>query len=605
MSESPERELPRIANLLKERNFDEAASACRDILSRSPRNAMVTHLLGLARKDAGHIDEGERLIRHSIELEPRNGEFRSNLANLLKRKGQLRDAVQVYREALTLFPAHRAARLGLAQTLHELGEFAAAEAECRVLLADASEAPVLTTLAMTLRQQHRFAEAEAAYRAAIAVSPNHAIAHHNLGSLMSQLERAEEALAALDRAAALGVSGFELAFNRGRALVQLYRPAEAEQAFARAVAANPTHVEAQLNLARLRFIQGDPAFARDIIGAANAAPDNLALHILFANVLRRSGDLATAESLLRRWIERMGPHPDARVALAQVLHETARLRDAENEAMEAAIARPGDAGAAETLVAILLSRGRPEDALPFIRAFRERSPHEQGWIAYEATARRLLGDAAYRELYDYARVVRTYDIGAPAGWRSVREFNDALQDVLNQRHPFVNHPLDQSLRNGSQTARSLLTEANPIIRALLKAFQEPIADYRRAIGTDARHPLSARNSGASRYAGAWSVQLRRGGFHVNHVHPAGWISSAYYVHVPREVEDANLMSGWLKFGETRLPVPGATPEVFVQPVVGRLVLFPSYMWHGTNAIYGGETRTTVAFDVVPQPTEHK
>jgi Putative 2OG-Fe(II) oxygenase len=37
----------------------------------------------------------------------------------------------------------------------------------------------------------------------------------------------------------------------------------------------------------------------------------------------------------------------------------------------------------------------------------------------------------------------------------------------------------------------------------------------------------------------------------------------------------------------------------VQPVLGRLVLFPSYMWHSTVPFRGPTPRTTIAFDVVP------
>jgi len=38
----------------------------------------------------------------------------------------------------------------------------------------------------------------------------------------------------------------------------------------------------------------------------------------------------------------------------------------------------------------------------------------------------------------------------------------------------------------------------------------------------------------------------------------------------------------------------------VQPVPGRLVLFPSYMWHGTVPLRAPSPRTTIAFDVVPE-----
>jgi uncharacterized protein (TIGR02466 family) len=103
----------------------------------------------------------------------------------------------------------------------------------------------------------------------------------------------------------------------------------------------------------------------------------------------------------------------------------------------------------------------------------------------------------------------------------------------------------------------------------------------------------------SKFTGAWSVRLRRGGFHVNHYHPQGMLSSAYYVEVPEETDDQSLKSGWLKFGEPRHPGPGLTPEHFVQPRPGRLVLFPSYLWHGTNPIQGDQPRVCIAFDMRP------
>jgi hypothetical protein len=37
----------------------------------------------------------------------------------------------------------------------------------------------------------------------------------------------------------------------------------------------------------------------------------------------------------------------------------------------------------------------------------------------------------------------------------------------------------------------------------------------------------------------------------------------------------------------------------VQPVPGRLVLFPSYMWHGTIPFHAATARTTIAFDAIP------
>jgi tetratricopeptide (TPR) repeat protein len=595
-----EAELARAYALLRQGRLPEAEAVCRTELGKMPRSAQALHILGLVRKDAGDAQDGERLLRQSIEIEPTRAEFRANLGNLLRRIGRLPEAEQAYREALSLEPLHRPARFGLTRTLSGRGLHSAAEGEARQLTTAHPRDPnAWSLLAETLRGQNRMAEAEAAYRTALAVEPNHAVSHHNLGSMLSQLDRAEEALQSLDRAQALGARGFEIAFNRGRALLALYRIEDAERAFAETVALQPRHVEAQVNLARVRFMRGDRKFSRDIAAAVAAHPDDVNLHLVFAMVMRRAGDLPGAEAMLRDLVVRKGALPEVRAALAEVLLDKGQLKDAEQEALEAATASPHDPRVVEDLVTILLSRGKPDDAMPFIRAQRERVPLEQGWLAYEATAARMLGDARYRELYDYSRFVRSYEVPAPPGWGSTQLLNAALAKALDARHPFATHPLDQSLRNGSQTARSLLADPDPAIQSVLRAFQGPIEDYRQVIGASAEHPLSSRNRGQAVYSGAWSVQLRREGFHVNHFHPQGWISSAYYVSVPDEVADVTTMSGWIKFGEPRYAVPGAQPECFIKPQPGLLVLFPSYMWHGTNPIHGPTPRTTIAFDVVP------
>ena len=94
------------------------------------------------------------------------------------------------------------------------------------------------------------------------------------------------------------------------------------------------------------------------------------------------------------------------------------------------------------------------------------------------------------------------------------------------------------------------------------------------------------------------MQLQPGGFHIDHVHPRGWLSSAYYVSLP-DVSDADSRGGWLKFGEPGVRIPGLGAEHFVKPAEGMLVLFPSYFWHGTVAFATGRPRLTVAFDVIP------
>jgi len=84
------------------------------------------------------------------------------------------------------------------------------------------------------------------------------------------------------------------------------------------------------------------------------------------------------------------------------------------------------------------------------------------------------------------------------------------------------------------------------------------------------------------------------------VHPDGWISSAYYVCVPDDVEDESLKAGWIKFGEPPFKTEPPTPaQKWVRPTAGLVVLFPSFMWHGTEAIFDDSVRVTAPFDLLP------
>jgi Tfp pilus assembly protein PilF len=490
--------------------------------------------------------------------------------------------------------------LDAAYELMSRGALDEAEAACRQVLraSKSRNAQAWIILGMVLRERGKLDESEAAYRRAISITPRDAYAHHNLGALLSARDRPEDALAALNRSRSLGLNAHELHVNRGRALMQLYQLDDAEKAYAQAVAIEPRDSTAQAMLAQLRYMRGDAGYARNLLEATQGNPTHAGLHLTLGELQRRTNDFAPAEATLLDLKGRVGTFPELSAALARLYLESGRLPEAQVEAVQALSAKPHETSFVDTAVSILLASGRPDEALAIIRLQRARQPDDQRWIAYEATAARMLDLPLYRELYDYSRFVRTYDIAPPAGWTSIQEFNEALAKALRARHLFETHPLDQSLRNGSQTARNLMTDADAAVKALLRAFEAPLADYAQSLGAMHDHPLSAHNRAAPALRGCWSVELRNDGYHLNHVHPQGWLSSAYYVQVPGNTSDAQAKSGWIKFGEPGIAVPSLAAEHFVEPRAGRLVLFPSYMWHGTHRVSGSETRLTVAFDAV-------
>jgi uncharacterized protein (TIGR02466 family) len=418
--------------------------------------------------------------------------------------------------------------------------------------------------------------------------------------MLCRQERADESLAQIEAAEKQGLAHPRFASTRAHALMLLDRYDEAETVLAAVVAARPDDLDSQFMLAQLRHVRGDEDFAAALREAAQMPAAPPAVAMMHADVLRRAGRTAEAERLLHGLIARHGRAPQLLSSLANLLHESGRSAEAVAAAREAAAALPDDVPVVENYVAALLSAGEPAEALPVIERFRSQAPLDQRWITYRIDAARQLGEPLFAEWCDVERFVRPYDLPPPPGFSSIEDFNSALRPVIEARHAQRHHPLDQSLRMGTQTSRGLLDDDEPLLVAFRRALAGPIADYQAAIGRNAGHPLLARNVGPARLVGCWSIRLRRGGHHVNHIHPEGWISSAYYLAVPPEVEDPVARSGWIKFGEPRFPMPGGDPLRFVQPRVGRLVLFPSYMWHGTTPIVGDEPRMTIAFDAVPR-----
>jgi uncharacterized protein (TIGR02466 family) len=172
-----------------------------------------------------------------------------------------------------------------------------------------------------------------------------------------------------------------------------------------------------------------------------------------------------------------------------------------------------------------------------------------------------------------------------------------LAEALAGRHLYRAHPVGQSVRHGSQTEQTLTLSDHPTIRAFFQAIDAPIRRHIAGLGRG-DDPLRRRIGAGYQLLSVWSVRLEPGGSHTNHVHPKGWLSSACYIALPAAVGSGH--EGWLKLGEPGVATaPALAPERFVRPEPGRLVLFPSYMWHGVVPFGGDERRLTVAFDVAP------
>ncbi len=352
---------------------------------------------------------------------------------------------------------------------------------------------------------------------------------------------------------------------------------------------SPLWVEGHKLIADLRWMNGErDGFARSFHAALKLHPAHYGLRREQILVLTHAEQWHTLLAALADGRKAMGDQPlfAANEAVCRSeLGDIARA-DALFDAFEA----PDDAPVQLRRVRHLLRSGRAEEALPLIDRWLQDPAEARNFYPYASAAWRLTADPRWQWVEGNDRFVGVYDIAdrlPPL---------DTLAKTLRGLHKARGQPLDQSVRGGTQTDGELFTRIDPVIIALREAVRAVVAEHVALLPPhDASHPLLGAGRSPIRFSGSWSVRLQAGGQHSNHVHPMGWISSALYVALPPDL--GNAQAGWLTIGEPQAELGlGLAPLRLIEPKPGRLVLFPSTMWHGTRPFQAGE-RLTVAFDV--------
>lgn len=595
--------LSRLYGMINGGQASQAVPYLQQILEQSPAERHTLHLMALANAATGNPAQAREYFTRTLAVDETQHEVHNNFANFLKQAGDLRAARHHYQAATEASPGFADAWRNLAVLEYELKEYAAArEHALKARSIQPRSALVLGLLGNICRKSDRLDEAEGHFKQAIKLKPDYINAIYGLAVTYSAMERNDLALPLLERALQLSPGSPEILYAKALAQTSRDKYESAVETLDQLLETHPLYVDAHRTLNEIHWQQGNStAFCKSYRDVAPAHRGNIDLAIAHIESLLAADQLEEAERQLRNnW----NKSDDPRITFlrGRIIEEQASAAEA-IPLYERAYAQYPELSVAKQLFIALIRGGQVARSQALLESYIDQAPNDQLLWALLGTCWKMQGDDRYRWLNRDNSFVQEFEIPVPEGFSNRAEFLTELRDTLVRMHNLKAQPLNQSVRAGIQTPGRLLHKHDPIIQALRASLADVVRDYIGAMPNDSEHPLLRRKAPDFSFSGSWSVMLRGGGHHVSHVHPQGWISSAFYVSVPREkTAEMTQGAGDIYFGQS--PYRLGQRDVIekqLTPSAGKLVLFPSYTWHGTIPLPedSEDARITTPFDAIP------
>lgn len=528
--------LQQATRLLQAKRWAHAEDLCRQLLAAQPQNPDALNMMGLIFRDVGDREKARTWLEQAIQADPNFVEARSNLGTVLREMSRLPEAQAQFEAALQIDPDH-----GL--SLYNLG--------------------------VLHQQQGDLQAAMDCYQRVIERIPELADAHNNLGTVLRAMGRYRQAVQCYRHALSLQEDPKTLT-NLANALRKLGDLQGAREAYELALTWDPGYSLAYTNL---------------------------------GNTLRDLGHYQEALDRYRQALQITPRYREALVHLGDTLIQVQEWDLAEEYLQRALSYYPDWPRALISLAELQLTRGTPEAALATCQTCLAQDPDNRLALALRSVAYGEIGDVAARQdLLRFETLIQIRQPQPPPGYADLDAFHQELIPVIRSHPTLIWERPPQSTRSGAQTG-NLLDDPTPPLPALRQLILEQAQQAIQSLTPDPDHPFLGAIPSELRLIDLWGVVIQTGGHQVPHLHPSAWISGVYYLEIPQTIspEDPE-HQGWIEWGQApeRFRCQPAPEVIKICPEVGRMILFPAYLYHRTLPLAGDQDRISIAFDLVRQ-----
>jgi uncharacterized protein (TIGR02466 family) len=203
------------------------------------------------------------------------------------------------------------------------------------------------------------------------------------------------------------------------------------------------------------------------------------------------------------------------------------------------------------------------------------------------------GDPSLNVLLDYDQILNIIHCDQVLPRVDLEGMNADLIQILKSHPTLAWEKSGNATRQGYHTG-NLVREEVAALTQLKTLIQKQVSQFLQQLACDSQHPYAAYADQQLQISDLWGVVMQKGGHQIPHIHPSGVVSGVYYLKVVDQYPQ-----GCIEFGcyPERFDLKHDHARHCVQPQVGMLILFPSYLYHRTIPFAADQERICIAFDL--------